>query len=68
MTTTDRPVDNGVNVQALLDARDALSAAPEAAQFTWRASCTWRTGTHSQSTVAGSILRPAAAMCTRGGP
>jgi hypothetical protein len=53
MTTTDRPVDNGVNVQALLDARNALSAAPEAAQFTWRASCTWRTGTHSQSTVAG---------------
>src|ERR1700727_2893272 len=53
MTITDRPVDNGVNVQALLDARDALSAAPEAAQFTWRASCTWRTGTHSQSTVAG---------------
>ena len=40
MTTTDRPVDNGVNVRALLDARDALSAAPEAAQFTWRASCT----------------------------
>ena len=53
MTTTDRPVDNGVNVRALLDARDALSAAPEAAQFTWRASCTWRTGTHSQSTVTG---------------
>ena len=53
MTTTDRPVDNGVNVQALLDARDALSAAPEAAQFTWRASCTWRNGTHSHSTVAG---------------
>jgi uncharacterized OsmC-like protein len=53
MTATDRPVDNGVNVQALLDARTALSAAPEAAQFTWRASCTWRNGTHSQSTVAG---------------
>ena len=53
MTMTDRPVDNGVNVQALLDARAALSAAPEAAQFTWRASCTWRTGTHSRSTVAG---------------
>ena len=52
MTITDRPVDNGVNVQALLDARDALSAAPEAAQFTWRATCTWRNGTHSQSTVA----------------
>ena len=54
MTITDRPVDNGVNVQALLDARGALSAAPEAAQFTWRASCTWRNGTHSQSTVAAS--------------
>ena len=53
MTTTDRPADNGVNVQALLDARNALSAAPEAAQFTWRASCTWRNGTHSHSTVAG---------------
>ena len=52
MTITDRPVDNGVNVQALLDARGALSAAPQAAQFTWRASCTWRNGTHSQSTVA----------------
>ena len=53
MTITDRPVDNGVNVQALLDARDALLAAPEAAQFTWRASCTWRNGTHSQSAVTG---------------
>ena len=53
MTITNRPVDNGVNVQALLDARDALSAAPEAAQFTWRASCTWRNGTHSQSAVTG---------------
>ena len=43
MTITDPSVDNGVNVQALLGAREALSAAPEAAQFTWRASCTWRT-------------------------
>ena len=42
-----------MNVQALLGAREALSAAPEAAQFTWRASCTWRNGTHSRSTVAG---------------
>jgi uncharacterized OsmC-like protein len=53
MTITDHPVDNGVNVQALLGAREALSAAPEAAQFAWRASCTWRNGTHSHSTVAG---------------
>ena len=53
MTMTDSPVDNGVNVAALLGAREALSASPEAAEFTWRASCTWRNGTHSRSTVAG---------------
>ena len=53
MTITDSPVDNGVNVAALLGAREALSAAPEAAQFTWRAGCTWRNGTHSRSTVSG---------------
>jgi len=53
MTITDSPVVNGVNVEALLGAREALSAAPEAAEFTWRASCTWRNGTHSRSTVTG---------------
>ena len=53
MTITDSPVDNGVNVQALLGAREALSATPEAADFTWRATCTWRKGTHSHSTVDG---------------
>jgi cytochrome P450/uncharacterized OsmC-like protein len=53
MTVTDNPVENGVNVTALLGAREALSAAPEAAEFTWRASCTWRNGTHSHSTVDG---------------
>src|SRR4051812_1308299 len=46
-------VDNGVNVQALLDARDALKDSPEATQFTWRASCTWVNGTHSQAKVKG---------------
>ena len=40
-------VTNGVNVQALLDAREVLKGAPEAAQFTWRASSTWRNGVHS---------------------
>ena len=52
MTTTAMPVDNGVNVGALLDAREALSQAPEAAQFTWRATCEWVNGTHSRSTVS----------------
>ena len=46
-------VDNGVNVQALLEAREALTDAPEAAQFTWRASCNWVNGTHSRSVVEG---------------
>ncbi len=44
-------VNNGVNVQALLDARDALTKAPQAAQFKWRAVCEWKNGTHSHSTV-----------------
>ena len=53
MTTMTKPVDNGVNVEALLAAREALSQAPEAAQFTWRATCEWVNGTHSRSTVDG---------------
>ena len=44
-------VTNGVNVQALLDAREVLKGAPEAAQFTWRATSTWRDGVHSTTTV-----------------
>jgi uncharacterized OsmC-like protein len=46
-------VDNGVNVEALLGAREALTETPEAAQFNWRATCKWINGTHSQSTVHG---------------
>ena len=53
MSTTETMVDNGVDVAALLGAREALSAAPEAAQFNWRATCTWINGTHSRSTVDG---------------
>ena len=44
-------VTNGVNVQALLDAREVLKGAPEAAQFSWRASATWQNGVHSQVKV-----------------
>src|SRR5436190_9885529 len=43
--------NNGVNVEALLAAREALTNAPEAAQFKWRAACEWKNGTHSHSTV-----------------
>ncbi len=53
MTITSKPVDNGVNTEALLGARDALSKAPEAAEFTWRATCAWIGGTYSRSTVEG---------------
>ena len=45
-------VDNGVNVTALLGAREALEKAPEAAQFKWRASCQWLNGTHSRSDIS----------------
>ena len=51
MTDSSSTVDNGVHVQALLDARDALTKAPQAAQFKWRAACEWKNGTHSHSTV-----------------
>jgi uncharacterized OsmC-like protein len=44
-------VENGVNVQALLEAREALKGAPEAAQFTWRATSKWQKGVHSTTTI-----------------
>ena len=55
MATTENanPVKNGVNVEALLGAREALTKAPEAAKFKWRASCNWVNGTLSRSTVEG---------------
>jgi uncharacterized OsmC-like protein len=51
MTITDTPVENGVNVEALLGARTAFADSPEIAQFTWRSSVTWVNGTHSRSEV-----------------
>jgi uncharacterized OsmC-like protein len=53
MPAPNAQIDNGVNVQALLDARTALTDAPAAAQFRWRATCKWKNGTHSHSTVQG---------------
>ena len=52
-STIEKPINNGVNVDALLGAREALTKAPEAAQFKWRATCNWVNGTHSRSTVEG---------------
>jgi uncharacterized OsmC-like protein len=44
-------IDNGVNVDALLEARTVLEGAPEAAQFTWRASSKWDHGVHSTTKI-----------------
>jgi uncharacterized OsmC-like protein len=51
MTTLTTPVDNGVNVEALLGVRAALPDAPEIAQFQWRTTVSWVNGTHSRSNV-----------------
>ncbi|MEM7776267.1 MAG: OsmC family protein [Pseudomonadota bacterium] len=52
MTQTDATkVNNGVDLDALLSAREALEAAPDAAQFKWRARCSWVEGTHTRTTV-----------------
>lgn len=53
MSETASTVNNGVNVAHLVEARTALTDAPEAARFKWRAACQWKNGTHSHSTVEG---------------
>ena len=50
---TDKKVDNGVDVEFLLGAREMLTEAPEGAQFQWRAKCDWVHGTHSKTSVEG---------------
>ena len=51
MTEAAKSVNNGIKVDALIGAREALTNAPAAAQFKWRAACQWKNGTHSHSTV-----------------
>lgn len=53
MTTPTPMARNGVNVEALLGARAALSEAPQAARFKWRATSEWVHGTHSRATIQG---------------
>ena len=52
-TQADKPVDNGVNVEALFGAQAALAQTPEAARFKWRSTVEWINGTHSRSTIEG---------------
>ncbi len=51
MSEATKTANNGVNVQHLLGAKEALTATPAAAQFQWRAVCEWKDGVHSHSTV-----------------
>ena len=53
MTNTATPVDNGVNTEFLLQAREMLTAQPEGANFKWRVTNTWVKGTHSRTSVDG---------------
>jgi uncharacterized OsmC-like protein len=51
MKMATRAADNGVDVTALLGAREALGAAPDAARFKWRARSEWLRGAHSRATI-----------------
>ena len=51
MSEVQTAVNNGVNVEALLGAREALTEAPAAAQFVWKAESEWLNGTHTRSTI-----------------
>jgi uncharacterized OsmC-like protein len=53
VSNTATPVDNGVNTEFLLKAREALTAEPEGANFKWRVTNTWMNGTHSRTDVNG---------------
>jgi len=52
-TAKEKQVKNGVNVEALIGAREALSKEPAGAKFTWRATNNWVNGTHSRTNVKG---------------
>jgi uncharacterized OsmC-like protein len=52
-TTTQNKQLNGVDVAALLGAREALEAAPAAANFTWKASSEWKDGVHTRTEING---------------
>ena len=53
MTTTENPARNGVDVSTLFATVDAVKAAPQIAQFQFRARNDWVSGTHSRSVIQG---------------
>jgi uncharacterized OsmC-like protein len=52
-TTTDKPRRNGVDTATLFATIDAVKGRNEIAEFQFRASNTWVSGTHSRSTASG---------------
>ena len=53
MTMTDNPIRNGVDTAALFATLDAVKANNEIADFQFRATNRWISGTHNQSTLHG---------------
>ena len=53
MSVISTPVDNGVDIEFLRSAREALTAEPAGARFQWRVTNTWVHGTHSQTIAKG---------------
>jgi uncharacterized OsmC-like protein len=53
MTSTDIPTRNGVDTATLFATLDAVKASPEIAQFQFRATNRWISGTHNESTIHG---------------
>lgn len=50
-TTTTSEFQNGVDVASILGAREALTEAPQAAAFQWKAESEWVSGTHTKTTI-----------------
>ena len=51
--TLQRPPRNGVDVPTLFATLDAVKGAPQIAQFQFRATNEWISGTHNRSTIQG---------------
>jgi uncharacterized OsmC-like protein len=52
-TTVQRPPRNGVDVPTLFATLDAVKGAPQIAQFQFRATNEWVSGTHNRSAIQG---------------
>jgi uncharacterized OsmC-like protein len=51
MTVTEHPMRNGVDVATLFATLDAVKANPQIAQFQFRVTNEWVSGTHNRSTI-----------------